>query len=158
MMNKVIVAANLNHYRNDQMNRVYSPEGLCPAILTVSGGGRELKVLIREATKKGYAIAEEGDSIDVSYPNSTTRRGRVIRGGSHTIMANENTQCVVYRERVRKLTPKECFRLMGFADRDIDVLIKNGLSKTQLYKMAGNSIVVNVLESLFGKIFESYVL
>lgn len=81
MMNKVIVAANLNHYRNDQMNRVYSPEGLCPAILTVSGGGRELKVLIKEATKKGYAIAEEGDSIDVSYPNSTTRRGRVIRGG-----------------------------------------------------------------------------
>lgn len=73
-------------------------------------------------------------------------------------MANESTQCVVYRERVRKLTPKECFRLMGFDDKDIDVLIKNGLSKTQLYKMAGNSIVVSVLESLFGKIFESYVL
>ena len=51
--------------------------------------------------------------------------------------------------RVRKLTPKECFRLMGFDDRDIDVCIENGISNTQLYKMAGNSIVVNVLEGIF---------
>lgn len=51
--------------------------------------------------------------------------------------------------RVRKLTPKECFRLMGFDDRDIDICIENGISNTQLYKMAGNSIVVNVLEGIF---------
>lgn len=57
--------------------------------------------------------------------------------------------------RYRKLTPKECFRLMGFEDKDVDILIENGISKTQLYKMAGNSIVVNVLEKLFIKIFEA---
>lgn len=57
--------------------------------------------------------------------------------------------------RYRKLTPKECFRLMGFEDKDVDILIENGISKTQLYKMAGNSIVVNVLEKLFVKIFEA---
>lgn len=51
--------------------------------------------------------------------------------------------------RIRKLTPKECFRLMGFDDRDIDICIENGISNTQLYKMAGNSIVVNVLEGIF---------
>lgn len=56
---------------------------------------------------------------------------------------------------IRKLTPKECFRLMGFDDSDVDVLIENGISNTQLYKMAGNSIVVNVLEFLFCQMFDS---
>lgn len=57
--------------------------------------------------------------------------------------------------RVRKLTPKECFRLMGFDDADVDLLIENGISNTQLYKMAGNSIVVNMLEFLFCQIFDN---
>lgn len=56
--------------------------------------------------------------------------------------------------QIRRLTPKECFRLMGFDDRDIDVLIKNKISNTQLYKMAGNSIVVNVLEAIFKMLSE----
>lgn len=51
--------------------------------------------------------------------------------------------------RIRKLTPKECFRLMGFTDEDVDILQANGISDTQLYKLAGNSIVVNVLEKVF---------
>lgn len=54
--------------------------------------------------------------------------------------------------RIRKLTPKECWRLMGFADTDIDKCIVAGISNTQLYKQAGNSIVVNVLENLFKNI------
>ena len=91
--------ANLQHCGNDQMNRVYSPDGLCPALKTVSGGGREVEV---------YA----GD-------------------------------------RYRKLTPAEYFRLMGFTDADVELLQRNGLSKTQLYKMAGNSIPVKMLEHLF---------
>lgn len=56
---------------------------------------------------------------------------------------------------VRKLTPLEYFRLMGFDDADYQILVDNGISKTQLYKMAGNSIVVNVLEFLFCQIFDS---
>jgi len=56
---------------------------------------------------------------------------------------------------IRKLTPKECFRLMGFDDSDVDLLMQNGISNTQLYKMAGNSIVVNMLEFLFCQIFDS---
>lgn len=50
---------------------------------------------------------------------------------------------------IRKLTPKECWRLMGFDDKDVDICINNGISNTQLYKQAGNSIVVNVLEEIF---------
>lgn len=56
---------------------------------------------------------------------------------------------------VRRYTPKECFRLMGFDDTDVDILSENGISNTQLYKMAGNSIVVNMLEHLFCQIFNS---
>lgn len=55
--------------------------------------------------------------------------------------------------RIRKLTPKECWRLMGFSDEDFNNAEKVN-SNTQLYKQAGNSIVVNVLESIFGELFE----
>ena len=56
--------------------------------------------------------------------------------------------------RIRKLTPKECFRLMGFADDDFDKI--KGISNSQLYKMAGNSIVVNVLTEIFKELFKMY--
>ena len=56
---------------------------------------------------------------------------------------------------VRKFTPRECFRIMGFTDRDVDILISNGLANTRLYKMAGNSIAVNVLEEIFKKLLKS---
>lgn len=52
-------------------------------------------------------------------------------------------------ERYRKLTPTEYFRLMGFTDADVELLVNNGISKTQIYKMAGNSIPVKMLEHLF---------
>lgn len=61
-----------------------------------------------------------------------------------------------YSYRIRKLTPKECFRLMGFEDRDIDILIENNISNTQLYKMAGNSICVPVLECIFKQLICSF--
>ena len=55
--------------------------------------------------------------------------------------------------RIRKLTPRECFRLMGVADNDIDTLQSAGVSNSQQYKLAGNSIVVDVLYHLFRKMF-----
>ena len=55
--------------------------------------------------------------------------------------------------RIRKLTPRECFRLMGVSEKDIDNIQKSGISKTQQYKMAGNSIVVDVLYYIFKKMF-----
>lgn len=57
-----------------------------------------------------------------------------------------------YPFRIRKLTPKECWRLQGFDDTDIDACIKNGVSQSQLYKQAGNSIAVNCLEAIFGSL------
>lgn len=55
--------------------------------------------------------------------------------------------------RIRKLTPRECFRLMGVSEEDIDNIQQSGISKTQQYKMAGNSIVVDVLYHIFRKLF-----
>lgn len=59
-------------------------------------------------------------------------------------------------DRLRKLTPKECFRLMGFDDRDVDTLRDNGISDAQLYKMAGNSIVVDVVYHIFEQLRSRY--
>ena len=57
--------------------------------------------------------------------------------------------------RIRKLTPKECFRLMGVTDSDVDKIRDAGISESQQYKMAGNSIVVQVLEGIFTQMFRS---
>lgn len=57
------------------------------------------------------------------------------------------------RFRIRKLTPRECGRLMGVSDCDIDKMRDAGISDSQMYKMFGNSIVVNVLEGIFTQMF-----
>lgn len=139
---------------------------------------------VKSATLKGYEIATEGDSINLSVPNSQTRRGRVGKGVAQTLdtenkqgvyVKNEayilgytrdekgkvtkrnilnhsnsihtatggggNTdQFAVLNQQIRRLTPRECFRLMDFPDS-----FKWNVSDSQAYKQAGNSIVVNVL-------------
>lgn len=92
-----------------------------------------------------------GGICDLSYPTSHTRRGRVIDMGevSPTLMTGESDLCRVETEyRIRKLTPKECWRLMGFSDEDFEKAEKVN-SNTQLYKQAGNSICKPVLMAIF---------
>ena len=154
-------------------------------------------ILIKEATKKGYAEASDGDSINFEQPNSKTRRDRVGKQQANTLTTScnqavvepfivasrgrnpenpsdrtagsptdqrlesktdgcTNTLTTVQKDnyvvdpelRIRKLTPLECWRLMGFDDEDFYKAEKVN-SNTQLYKQAGNSIVVNVLEAMF---------
>lgn len=102
---------------------------------------------IRTANKQGYDIAINGDGIDLAYPQSKTRRGRVGHGVSKTLMGMDSMG-TLDNYRIRKLTPKECWRLMGFADEDFEKAKSAGVSNSQLYKQAGNSIVVNVLEGI----------
>lgn len=109
---------------------------------------------VKENTQKGYAEAREGDSINLSFPTSKTRRGRVGAGVAQTLMAGNGEQCVVVSGlRIRKLTPRERWRLMGFTDDDFNRV--KGISDAQLYKQAGNSIVVNVLEALYRELFKA---
>lgn len=96
-------------------------------------------IKVKSATSKGYEEATEGDSINFSVPNSETRRGRVGKGVAQTLDTSCN-QGTLMKDRIRRLTPRECFRLMDFPDT-----FTWPVSDSQAYKQAGNSIVVNVL-------------
>lgn len=116
------------------------------------------KVAIKQATKQGYIECEIGGVADLSYPDSKTRRGIVQDNGniSPTITATETGICKIESPiRIRKLTPKECFRLMGFSDKDFDAAHKVGVSNSQLYKQAGNSIVVDVLYYIYVELYKA---
>lgn len=105
----------------------------------------EKVIIVREATRRGYAVAVEGDSINIEFPNSKTRRGRVGKQVAQTLTTSPQQVAVMADMRIRKLTPKECFRLMGFSDEDHDKAASVN-SNTQLYKQAGNSIGVPCVE------------
>lgn len=124
--------------------------GVCVETTKKSFDVQPLK--IKTANKKGYDEAVDGDGVDLQYPNSNTRRGRVGHGVSKTIMTGD-LMGVVHNYRIRKLTPKECWRLMGFDDEDFEKVAQVN-SNTQLYKQAGNSIVVNVLEAILGNLLK----
>lgn len=154
MTKELIQVGKLTGGKYDYSSRVYSPEGVCPTLTAAAGigGGMQVKILenttirVPEATKKGFAEATIGDSINLAHPNSKTRRGRVGKGVASTLLTSCE-QVAVTKSRVRRLTPREYWRLMGFADEDFDKA-RPVTSDTQLYKQAGNSIVVNVLEAV----------
>ena len=126
------------------------------------GVGIELK--IKEATKQEYAIAYEGDSINLDHPGSSTRRGRVGRQVANTLDTScnqgifvqvsddliayaiwyEKYQCYI---AIRKLTPKECFRLQGWEDIYFERAAAVN-SDSQLYKQAGNGVTVSVVQAI----------
>lgn len=116
-------------------------------------------VMVKQATKAGFIKWQVGGVADLSFPTSKTRRGRVQTGGtvSPTIMSSNQELYKLERKemesyRIRRLTPLECWRLMGFSDEDFRAAEADEInSDTQLYAQAGNSIVVNVLEAIFGE-------
>lgn len=118
------------------------------------------RVLIKCNTETGYQELDINGVCDLSYPDSTTRRGRVQEGGnvSPTLTAAGDVHKIENstppkKYRIRKLTPRECWRLMGFTDKEFEAA-ESVNSNTQLYKQAGNSIVVNVLEEIFKEIIK----
>ena len=147
-------------------------EGIANTLATTATKSNSNYIIVPNATKRGYAEAYEGDSVDLAYPDSKTRRGRVKEGVSGTLTTSDNMGVVqkvgnIYPSGgqnggigsnnapkiidtlcIRKLTPRECYRLMGFSDAEFDRAEKVN-SNTQLYKQAGNSIVVDVLEEIF---------
>ena len=156
--------AEYTNIKYEHSRRIYGTDGMCPTITTRASGGHEVKIMdnrpvirIAEATKKGFAEATIGDSINIAYPNSKTRRGRVCEGKANTLSTSPQ-QAVITEDsdmeniRIRKLTPKECWRLMGFDDEDY-YKAEKVCSNTQLYKQAGNSIVVNVLQEIYKNLF-----
>lgn len=115
---------------------------------TLTGQDRH-GVLIKNATKQGYTMAQVGDGIDLAYPDSETRQGRVQPQRSNTLTTSDNLGVLVDDEpiRIRKLTPKECWRLQGFTDEQYEKAATVN-SNSQLYKQAGNAVTVNVVEEI----------
>ena len=104
---------------------------------------------VKNATKKGFLEVPRGGCFSIAFPDSKKRRGRVIDNGN--ISPTLDTGCEVgvvevdgKMQRVRKLTPRECFRLQGFPDECFD-RASAVCSDSQLYKQAGNSVTVNVI-------------
>lgn len=115
---------------------------------------------LRVATKQGFDLYETGGVCDLSYPTSTKRRSRSKDLGqiSGTLTSHEFYRMELVnmdgqeKIRIRKLTPKECWRLMGFSDEDF-YKAQAVNSDTQLYKQAGNSICVCCLEEIIKNLF-----
>lgn len=108
-------------------------------------------IMVKEATSKGYAEALPGDSVNISHPNSNTRRGRVGKGIANTLLTGEEQAVVTNNFRIRKLTPRECWRLQGFPDWAFDKA-KEVNSDSQLYKQAGNSVTVPVIADIASRL------
>lgn len=116
-------------------------------------GDNQPKVLVPEATKKGYAEATVGQAINLNQPNSKTRRGRVS-DVSPTLDTGMSIHTLTPDVRIRRLTPIECERLQGFPD-DWTKFNADGeqISDTQRYKMCGNAVTTNVVQAVFERIF-----
>lgn len=176
--NRCVKVGDLNYYPYETSNRIYSKEGISPTLTTMQGGNRQPKIVepivaVKEATKKGYVepnelshsewkqqmhkrfIEDSNSEVSGVFTNQSQSFGYrpPMKGYSKTLKANVHDAGVVESFRVRKLTPKECYRLMGFTDKQFD-RSQAFSSDSQLYKQAGNSIVVDVLYYIFGKLFE----
>nr|WP_289706531.1 DNA (cytosine-5-)-methyltransferase [Enterocloster clostridioformis] len=102
-----------------------------------------VEVPVRNGTKQGYDLAHPGDGICLAYPNSSTRRGRVGKGCSQTLDTRCQMGTVMKCGRIRRLTPRECFRLQGFPD-ELFERARAVNSDAQLYKQAGNAVTATV--------------
>ncbi|MGO2207166.1 MAG: DNA cytosine methyltransferase [Staphylococcus xylosus] len=128
---KVAVLGNTSNTGHRSQN-IHDTDGISPTIAARDYKGAK-QIAIREATKQGYAVAEQGDSVNVSYPTSKTRRGRVGKKVAQTLQAGEVNQGVVMNDiRIRKLTPLECWRLQGFTDEQFYKAKDSGVSNSQL--------------------------
>ena len=110
-------------------------------------------LLIKEATKKGYKEANPGDSVDLGFSGSNTRRGRVGQDIAHTLETSCIQGIVERGGRIRRLMPRECLRLQGFDEWQIDRILAIQ-SDAQAYKQAGNSVTANVIEAIGRRIRE----
>ena len=173
----VRVVGRLDIKGHDYLKRVYDKDGISPTLTTMGGGNTEPKIIddyngnIRKdqetigtlttncrvsAPRNGWKIAE---------PFCVASRGRGENneqhleprkdGNTNTITSVQKDNYIATPYRIRKLTEVECWKLMGFEKSDCEKARASGISKTQLYKQAGNSIVVKVLEAILKELLNA---
>ncbi len=142
--------------KDKQATRVYNIEGVATT-LCANGGGWGAKTglyQVPSANKRGYEIAEEGDSIRLAHIGSKTGRGRVGKQRSQTLVTGGDMY-TVQNSNIRRLTPLECERLQGFPDNWTQCG-KDGklISDNQRYKCLGNAVTVNVIEEIIKRMID----
>lgn len=148
------------NWGNPQRGRIYSVDGISPALNTVGGGGLEPKIL------------QESPMPELVGGIGEINFGKQYRQGNRVYSSEKTAMCLMAQPvgnaggysylynvgyRIRKLTPKECWRLMGFKDEDFQRAKEAGVSDSQLYKQAGNSIVSNVLFYIFKNLLQAEI-
>lgn len=113
---------------DDYNQRIPENQGVIGAVTTTWG---------HSALRNGWKIIEIDDNME----------------GINVLLTPEEREYIIRHARVRKLSPRDCMRLMGVSDEDFDKMRSAGISDTQLYRMAGNSIVIPVLEGIFTQMF-----
>ena len=147
---------------NEQIRRVYGDNGVSPTLNTMQGGNRQPKIIEYKGKEIELPCIGASRGRNPENPSSrvagepTEQRLEInTNGTSNTITTVQKDNYAIEENfRIRKLTPRECFRLMGMRDTDIDKIQEAGISNTQQYKLAGNSIVVDVLEAIFKNLFK----
>lgn len=152
--NTIKVVGSLDSKGYESARRVYDPSGISPSINTCQGGGLQPKIIDSEP----FIVASRGRNPENPSVRTTSlpteqRLEPKTDGTTNTITTVQKDNLVANKSRIRRLTPKECWRLMGFDDTDFERAEKVN-SNTQLYKQAGNSIVVDVLEALLEKLLK----
>lgn len=137
------------NWKNPQVGRIYSTDGCSPTLNTCGGGSHEPKIVqVGNINPSGKGM--NGNVFDENglAPTLTTNKGEGNKIAIHQVHKIEPPI------RIRKLTPKECFRLMGFSDENFEATEKM-VSNSQLYKQAGNSIVVDVLYYILVELYKA---
>lgn len=129
------------NWKNPQVGRIYDPDGCSPTLNTCGGGSHEPKILqVGNVNPSGKGMNGNVFSEDGLAPTLTTNKGEGNK--------------ILTGIRIRKLSPKECFRLMGFSDSAYEAASKV-VSNSQLYKQSGNSIVVDVLYYILVELYKA---
>lgn len=141
MVKQVGNIVNTGNWDNPQRGRIYSPDGCSPALNCCGGGGLEPKIVqVGNVNPSGKGMNGNVFSDKGLAPTLTTNKGE-----GNKILSNL---------RIRKLTSKECFRLMGFEDSAYEAASKL-VSNSQMYKQTGNSIVVDVLYYILVELYKA---
>lgn len=135
---------------NERQRRVYSSDGITPTILARTDNA---KIINKNELNQVGNIGDSNSQGNRVYSDEGLACTQVGNAGG----LGAKTGLYLNDFRIRKLTPKECWRLMGFRDEHIDRVKELGISDSQLYKQAGNSIVVNVLYYIFKNLFKDYI-
>lgn len=132
---------------NPQRGRVYSPNGISPALNTMQGGNRQPQIVVKACL-----------TPDRPHKRQNGRRFKETNEPAFTLTAADRNGVLLDDENtvaIRKLTPRECWRLQGFTDVQFDKAKGAGVSNSQLYKQAGNAVTVPVVEAIGKKLAEN---